>query len=232
MTAQRWSCLVRAFVGAAVLLCGCSAQSAGRPSSEIASAAAGPTGLVPSAATSVAWTPTTHVKPIELSDKQLAEMRLKWLDDLRAGFNLPAMTYPSLVRYVEFNEIASVLVPCLRSKGFIVAGSADGGGISTHIDPSQNEPFARAQVECYAMYTPDPRNLLPPTVDQKRVIYEYYSQFVIPCVRKQGFSINNLPSEAVWVADPKILEGYPWGNDQVLKACPINVPPAAYLGSG
>ncbi len=215
--------------GALVFLAGCSSTAPTASGSALASDA--PTGLTPQHAISVAWTPTTKVSPITLSDSRMEELRVSFLDGERESFGLPAMDYPNLVRYVQPDEIASVMVPCFKAKGFVVTPRADGSGWTNSVDPSQDKAFGRAEVECYALYTPDPRASLPPTTDQKKVIYEYYSQFVIPCVRKHGLSIPDLPSEAVWVADPQILSGYPFQNEQILKACPINYPMSAYLGT-
>lgn len=165
-----------------------------------------------------------------MSEDEKLRQRATTLDEHRISYGVAPFEYPSLRRWIAIDEIASVMVPCLRERGFVVSGVPGGNGVTGAAPGSQNEAYGRAYVECEAMYTVDPRlSTVNPSPAQKGIIYDYYAEFVIPCVRSQGMTIPDLPSREVWVANPQVLEGYPFGTD-LQDTCPIIVPPEAFLG--
>ena len=167
-----------------------------------------------------------------MGDQEMDAARTAALDGERESYGLPEMAYPSLVRWVLREEIASVMVSCLASKGFVVTASSGGAGITGPVPTEQNQAFGLALIECRAMYSIDPRLDAPPTEAQKALIYEYWSESVIPCVREQGLSMPDLPSRPTWLSDPQPMNDYPFGNSAIEMSCPYNIPSQLWLGEG
>ena len=167
-----------------------------------------------------------------MSPGDMAARRIESLDSERISYGLGPMEYPALVRWVAREEVASVMVPCLASKGFVVTAAAGGTGVRGPVPSSQNQAFGLATIECRAMYSVEPRLDAPPSEAQKALVYEYWSDSVIPCVRGRGLTMADLPTRETWLADPQPMEDYPFGNAEVEAACPYNVPSQAWLGEG
>ncbi len=178
----------------------------------------------------VPWKPKTPLPRTTLSESEMESRRLQALDQERESYGLGPMQYPSRIRWVYREEIAATLVPCLAGKGFTVEASSGGTGVKGQVASAQNQPFARALLECKAQYSLDPRLDLEPTEAQKALVYEYWSEYVIPCVRKHGKQIGSLPSRQVWLADPKPMDDYPMDDPVISAECPYNVPSRLWLG--
>ncbi|HSN44580.1 MAG TPA: hypothetical protein VLR88_11070 [Propionibacteriaceae bacterium] len=187
---------------------------------------------MPTPATSVSWRPSEPLARMTMGAEAMEAARVMALDGERRSYGLPEMAYPSLVRWVYREEIASVMVPCLASKGFVVTANSGGAGIAGPVPSEQNQAFGIALIECRAMYSIDPRLDAPPSEEQKALIYEYWSESVIPCVREQGLSMADLPSRQTWLADPQPMDDYPFGNAAIEMACPYNIPSQLWLGEG
>lgn len=206
---------------AACLLCACTgAQQSVTPS------------LVPTPATTTTWRPSQPLPRVWMSEDEKESARIAALDDERRSYGLPEMQYPSLVRWVYREEIASVMVPCLADKGFVVTAQPSGTGVTGGIPSAQNQAFALATLACKAMYSIDPRLDAFPSEAQKELVFDYWSESVIPCERAHGGTMADLPSRATWLANPLPMEDYPFGNPKIETACPYNVPSQLWLGEG
>ncbi len=168
-----------------------------------------------------------------MTSDDMAAKRLEALDEQRRSYGLAQMEYPQLVRWIHTEEIASVMVPCLTEKGFVVTANASGTGYTGPVPSAQNQAFATAVLECEAMYSVDPRLHFDGN-DPERIglVYDYWSEFLIPCVRELGYEMADLPTKPVWIADPQPLADYPFGDAQVSTTCPYNAPSVALLGEG
>lgn len=216
----KWSVLVL------VVLLACSLTSCGKIDSSSPAPA-----YVPSAPPAVDWTPRTKVPTVTLTDSEKQSLRLKALDDERESYGLEPFEYPALVRWIYPEELASVLVPCLADRGFVVSANASGTGVVGEVPSVQNKPFARAMLECKALYSVDPRAELPVYEREKgELIYEYWSEFLIPCLRERGQTIAALPSLEVFLTKPIALDGYPFGNADIEIQCPYAPPTAVLIG--
>lgn len=167
-----------------------------------------------------------------MSEDEKQTHRLRALDDLRQSYGVSEMEFPELVRWVYPEETGSVLVPCLADRGFTVTATPDGTGVTGGVPSAQNEPFARALLECMAMYTVDPRaDSRQHALEKKRIYYEYWSEFVIPCLRDMGRSMSDLPTFEVFAAGEFIeLPEYPDGSAAYAAACPRSVETKYLLG--
>lgn len=165
-----------------------------------------------------------------MSEQDKQSRRLAALEQERQAYGLPQMPYPDLVRWIYPEEISSVMVPCLREKGFIVSSDPSGTGITGQVPSPQNRAFSTAYLECTAMYSIDPRVDVVPDKTVLSATYDYWSESVIPCVRELGFSMADLPTRETWLADPKLLDDYPFGNPEVEVACPYSIPSKIRLG--
>lgn len=210
-----------------LILVMCTSGCASTPSPPAESDGVGP--VTPTSSAPI-WRPKQPAPKIILSDTEMEQRRIAALDDERESYQLPPMEYPARIRWIYPEEQAAALVPCLTGKGFSVSANSAGTGVKGQVPSAQNQPFARAMIECEAQFSIDPRMMLPPTPQQYVVQYEYWSEFVIPCVRKHGAEIASLPSRPVWLADPQPLEGYPDGNATIQRECPYNIPSRVWLG--
>ena len=167
-----------------------------------------------------------------MSEDEKQAHRVRSLDDLRSSYGLPAVDLPKLGRWIYPEEAASVLVPCLADRGFTVTPTADGTGVTGGVPSAQNQPFAQAMLECKAIYTVDPRTeSREHALEKKRVYYEYWSEFVIPCLRSMGRPMSDLPTFEVFSAGEFIeFPEYPDGSDAYEAACPRSVETRYVLG--
>ncbi|MCT1458719.1 hypothetical protein M3G03_04025 [Aestuariimicrobium sp. p3-SID1156] len=182
-----------------------------------------PTKLPPSR-----WKPKHPLAPVQMSEDEKLSRRKADLDNQAKSYGLTPWEYPALVRWIVPEQIASVMVPCLKQRGFIVEGSADGRGYSGQTG-SQDEAFGRAEVECSAMYSVDPRLMGEPSQDQKSLIYDYWVEFLVPCLKKHGIN-PTIPSREVFVSTPTPMAEYPHDDEKVVKECPYGAPSQALLG--
>lgn len=91
---------------------------------------------------------------------------------------------------------------------------------------------------CRISYPIHPRFQLPPTDQQLRVIYDYFLDELIPCLRNEGYELSPPPSfetfRAEWpnTWDPYVELPEPKGfkKDEVLQKCPPRPPLEAVYG--
>lgn len=175
------------------------------------------------------WKPRHPLAPVVMTESEKLERRQQELDRQAASYGLQPWAYPDLVRWIVPEQTASVMVPCLKQKGFVAEpSSTDGRGYKSNTG-SQDEAWGRADVECQAMYSVDPRLLGEPSPDQKNLVYDYWIEFLVPCLKKHGIN-PTVPSREVFVSTPTPMAEYPFGNDVIEKECPYGAPSQALLG--
>lgn len=97
--------------------------------------------------------------------------------------------------------------------------------------PDQQDAYEIAEYECTAMYFVDPRVVQPITPERLSLIYDYFSEFVVPCLIEQGRAPTEpLPSRQVFIDAGGLWNGYPRGDAEMQDACPQNPPSRALLG--
>lgn len=184
----------------------------------------------PSAATDAQrWHPKHPLPTMQMSEEEKQQRRTRQLDQEREGLHLAPMPYPALVRWIYPEEQASVLVPCMKDKGFVVKAARGGTGIKSN-PGAQGPAFGKALLECKAAYSVDPRIEAQNPAAAAGIVYDYWTEFLVPCLSQRGYTLSPLPSREVFVTNPVAPTGYPDGNEEVEKACPMNPPSQALLG--
>lgn len=182
------------------------------------------------------WRPAgTEARLPQVSSKEAATLRDRWLSARAAELGVDKGSVPPLVRLVSPDETAEVTAACMREKGFDAKISPD-GMVEVNRPDSQAAAEELASFECDAMFTVDARFLVPGTSGLAEILWEYNRDFLIPCIEEQGYEIlESLPSKEAFVS------GTPWqGNpaeilakderSALLAACPNQPPAAAFTG--
>lgn len=86
-----------------------------------------------------------------------------------------------------------------------------------------------AEWECWAMYTLDPRVLLPVSKEQLSLSYDYTTEYVLPCLAELGYHDLHLPSREVYIANDGYWEDHPNGSEAE-QVCPYSPPTWALIG--
>lgn len=157
-------------------------------------------------------------------------------EDLKAQF--PGVDIPDvhLVRFIAASEYAATRVQCLTEQGFSAAVMDDGGVAYGQPPAGQEQALAIADYLCSMRYPVDPtQNRM--SDELLRTLYDYYVNDLIPCLEREGFRVEDIPS---WTT---FSEGYadtPWSPyndvnpstqedwDQTNEACPQH--PKSFTG--
>ncbi|MDO5067848.1 MAG: hypothetical protein Q4D96_11260 [Propionibacteriaceae bacterium] len=157
----------------------------------------------------------------------------------------PSDTSPKdveLIRWIEgTEEHMKTIAQCLTDQGFPAeAGlrgvSFPGGGIPEE----QDEPLATAVYVCQAQYSLDPRFYDEYNEEQLALLYDYFEQYYIPCMKAHDQPVNekDKPTRDVYIATFNDPDSDPWWPyprdtavpDNVSKACPELPPDKALYG--
>lgn len=151
------------------------------------------------------WTPTTRVSKVELSDQDRENARKTWLESNRATLGVPeSQPLPTLSRWVSGGEGLQPAADCIREAGYEVSEAPGVWGLD--LGAAMASPSAAIQIwQCMGMY-PSETILIPSGSEQLGVKYEYYTEFLVPCLEDQGVEfIADPPSKDVWIAQMQDL---------------------------
>lgn len=180
------------------------------------------------------WHPAEPIAlPAPLSDLEKEQLRGDYLDSLATMNEMSDSPGVALVRWTTLDTVNSVWAKCYTEGGFPARPSSDGLGIDHigGIEAAQERAFSRVEYACNAKYTIDPKYTRKLTNDQAGLVYDYYVQSFVPCLRDRGVSITDPPAKGAFVA------GFPSAWDPVAQAselgelakdCPAR-PPASDL---
>ncbi len=177
------------------------------------------------------WRPSEPVTQVVMSQKEKLSKRNQYLADYAANIGL---SDPPDIKVVEIGypeTIAPKQVRCLQRAGFRVHLRPDGAGYQADTDEEPDDDYRAAQYRCAAAYFVDPRLSLPPTRAQLRLVWEYLSDFVAPCLRLHGIQIADIPAADDFVSSGG--QGWDYPRDvgaDVLAECNPRVPPRLLLG--
>ncbi|MEL0625928.1 hypothetical protein V6245_03110 [Salinibacterium amurskyense] len=105
-----------------------------------------------------------------------------------------------LIRYIDLHEWAPVQAECMNAEGFPdVSATPDGGLSSGTIPPGQEEAYAIAAYVCAAQYPRDPKYLTPWTDERLGMVYDYYIDKLIPCLKGEGYEPPDPPSRVTFI---------------------------------
>lgn len=122
-------------------------------------------------------------------NKQLSVMANALPPPLRASFKPP--TDVTFVRFVEPDEAgAEIQAACLRDQGFEATADGDGGLLFPRIPKEQVVAQSEARFRCAVMYPTHPRYSRPLTESQIRTIYDYNVKTLVPCLTREGYSVD------------------------------------------
>ncbi|MEO7130022.1 MAG: hypothetical protein ABIZ07_01435 [Dermatophilaceae bacterium] len=165
-----------------------------------------------------------------LTSEQIAQIYQRDVAGQAKSLQIKNPPVVKVVRYVQPREFGQTLVACLNERGIPATVDPDGAGYSLGDVPKSQEGAANlAQFECFAMYPVHPQYRLPASSKEKVRYYEYLVNVQVPCLRKLGYMLDNVPSESVWIAhfsdpwDPENEIMSTAGRDGVKKAmaaCP------------
>jgi hypothetical protein len=105
------------------------------------------------------------------------------------------------VRFVEAADAPSIMVSCLAEQGFIASVGSDGGIFPQDVPADQGSALAEAIYRCDAQYPVHPRYYLPPTIEQLQIRYDYYVDSLVPCLRREGQSLDDPPTWETFVGN-------------------------------
>ncbi|UOE42828.1 hypothetical protein [Agromyces larvae] len=108
-----------------------------------------------------------------------------------------------LVRYVTPESAPAELAGCLVDEGFPDAEIRADGNLETGpMSVAQQQAYAVGLWKCSAMFPYDPAFNQKLTEQQIGRIYEYYTQELTDCLDREGYMVEEPPSEA------SFIEGY------------------------
>lgn len=157
----------------------------------------------PATVSSGEWRPSHPARVRQLSDAERMELRRSSLEREAKALNLkPMPPIPALIRFVGLDEQPKVLADCLTRGGFPAVVAPDGSiDYPNGIPAEQAKAYGLVEFHCRAQYSLDPKYQVAFTKEQAVVIYEYFTQALVPCLASHGVKgISSPPSQDVWVA--------------------------------
>ncbi|MDO5083260.1 MAG: hypothetical protein Q4D89_07660 [Arachnia propionica] len=149
-----------------------------------------------------------------------------------------------LIRWTEGpTEHWHAVAQCLTERGFPAEAKADARGVifpNGGSPEEQDDALDIAWYVCQAEYSLDPRFHDDWNEDQLGVVYDYFTQYYIPCMKAHDQLVNekDKPTRDVYVATYNDEDADPWWPyprdtavpDDVSKACPELPPDKALYG--
>lgn len=211
-TPRRASLLVGAVLAAGIVA-GCSSPGGG--------AGEGPERTEPTLAASSSewdphsWQPTVRVEPVVMteSDKEKAyqEVTQRRAEELE----IQPPTVQRVAWMANQADYDRAQATCLQEAGFPVRTNPTGGlAFDEDIPDAQTAAFDLAMYRCDALYPLDPTRQQEWSTDQLGLIYDYWDQYYIPCMRANGHQVDTSqqPSRAAYIAafhTPERLNWWP-----------------------
>ena len=136
----------------------------------------------------------------------------------------------------------TAVAQCLTDRGFPAEAEVDARGVifpNGGSPEEQDDALDIAWYVCQAQYSLDPRFYDDWNEDQLAVIYDYFTQYYIPCMKAHDQPVNdkNQPSRDVYIANSTGENADPWWPypiaaipEHVKKACPELPPDKALYG--
>jgi hypothetical protein len=164
----------------------------------LAGCAPTPSGDTPNPTTS---TSTMVISGSDVNPQQPGEEFEEWKSFLADRFRLENPPQDvEFERYTSPDEYAAVMVPCLTEQG-IPARSLPDGGVTIGEMPEDQWILANeAMYRCLVRFPTHPRYTEPPTEDQIRLIYEYWTGELAECLENEGYPVSQPPTFPVFLA--------------------------------
>lgn len=170
----------------------------------------------------------------DLADEEIEGLRLAEIDSL---WESVAHAYPGAVRpnvavesFVSEQDVVTLRTGCFADAGVPVENGIDGDGRILSVGAGfGTEAAALAEYTCQTRLPLRP--YVPPTDEQVSYIYDYLTQFVLPCYAANGIQNADPPAKAQFVADWPDQGWYPddkaeMGSEReaaLIKACTADI---------
>ena len=186
-----------------------------------------------------AWEPTVKITPKTFTEEERWALRAEWLKRAEPSDGPPGDV--QLIRWLDgTKEYSETMAQCLTERGFPAEPDTLGvtfpdGGIPSE----QDDALDIAWYMCEAQYTLDPRFHGEYTDEQLGVLYDYFEQYYIPCMKAhdQPVADKDKPTRDVYIANSTGENADPWWPypiaaipEHVKKACPELPPDKALYG--
>ena len=112
------------------------------------------------------------------------------------GFTGPQPADVEFVRYISPDEWRRIRAQCFRDRVFDADETFYGGISFDRVPgdlPGRERRIQEAEYRCLVMYPVHPRYRQPLSPAQIRVIYDYYIDSLVPCLRRRGLEIPDPP---------------------------------------
>ncbi|PFG20244.1 hypothetical protein ATL40_1840 [Serinibacter salmoneus] len=157
-----------------------------------------------------AWEPTVEITPTTYTEAELQASYEEGLAELAASLQLDSLPEVEFERWTETVEDSLESdAQCLTEQGFEV--NVEGGTLGfTDVD-FESEEFQRASYICAARFPLHPRYTAEWTEDQKALVYDFQTEFTIPCIEALGHEVDvsERPTRQEWIATFS-FEDNPW----------------------
>ncbi len=168
--------------------------------------------------------PTVTITPVSMTEAQKEQWRATWLARTATENGIEDPPQVALSRWTEGNaDHDKTVSSCLTDAGFEAQPASDGGiDFGEGVPQSQMSAFFLAEYTCESMYTLDPVYSQDWTTDQLNLIFDYWTQFYLPCIEAHGVSVDmsSVPSKESWVAAFHTSERSDWWPDNALQSTP------------
>ncbi|MDN6795249.1 MAG: hypothetical protein L0L69_09425 [Propionibacterium sp.] len=170
-------------------------------------------------------------------------LRQEYLDSYAEDRGITNPPTVDVERWVTADEDAAVQAQCLTEQGFPAKVVMNGVSFDPPIPESQDAALALATYTCLARFPKEAKYLAPPTDEQYGVLYDYWTEYYIPCAKSRGIDVSNgeIPTREAFIArwrdttsqDPKWtpdLATTTGGDGTLTEVCSSMPPSDAFYG--
>ena len=149
------------------------------------------------------WTPPVAIQPVLTAE---AEKEAAYRSALERRAQTLGITDPPRVQRRDWSasplEVDTRVSACLNEKGWDTSVGPLGGVEYQNIPVAQQGAWSLANYECDARHPLDPSIQQDWNPDQLRVVYAYWDQYYVPCMKAHGYVVDTSerPTLEAWAA--------------------------------
>ncbi len=150
--------------------------------------------------------------PEGLSGDQLDQWTAINRDALWLNTGLPASERPevSVLQFVSRSDLNAYYTQCMDELGPSGLGfNASGDGFTIEDDTDRDE-LAIVNYRCLSYYVIDPLDQGYYSTAQLDATYDYFAQWLVPCLAGEGYAIDSAPSRVSIASNPGYLIWNPY----------------------
>jgi len=146
------------------------------------------------------WTPAHPVVLPTMSDEEALRRRAENLAAEASAYGVQDPPDVGLIRWTSMADNAMTVAACLRDAGFNAVAGGNELGFPDGIGPAQQSAYQLARYVCDAEYTLHPLYREPFTEEQWGTLYDYWAQWLVPCLEGVGGHPPAPPTRETFVA--------------------------------